>query len=81
MELYKELLCNVLQGYDMQVSFKGLKGDIEKILENQCYAALLSIKKIIEDDSLDDKECFQKIEAIVTAFEIFGSNGGGRHDF
>ena len=39
------------------------------------------IKAIIEDDSLEDKECFRKIEEIVCAFEEIGSNGGSRHDF
>ena len=42
---------------------------------------LKQIKAIIEDDSLEDPECFQKIEEIVNTFEMFGSDGGSRHDF
>ena len=36
---------------------------------------------VIEDDSLEDDECFMKIEEIVCAFENLGSGGGNRHDF
>ena len=39
------------------------------------------IKAIIEDDSLEDKECFYKIEEIVSALEDIGCVGLGRHDF
>ena len=31
--------------------------------------------------SLDDAECFQRIEEIVCAYEAIGSDGGSRHDF
>ena len=39
------------------------------------------IKAIIEDDSLEDKECFYKIEEIVCTLEDIGCAGLGRHDF
>ena len=39
------------------------------------------IKHIVQDDSLDDKECFAKIEAIVILFETLGIDSGNRHDF
>ncbi|MEE1055782.1 MAG: hypothetical protein UH239_00850 [Acutalibacteraceae bacterium] len=47
----------------------------------ESYKALQKIKTIIEDDSLEDKECFMKIEEIVCLFEALGSDGGNRHDF
>ena len=43
--------------------------------------ALQKIKAVIDDDSLDDPNCFYKIEAIVALFEALGSDGGSRHDF
>ena len=55
--------------------------DIGKILESECYKALLKIKQILDDDNLEDKECFDKIEEIVCVLESIGSNGGSRHDF
>ena len=51
------------------------------LVEMECYRALKQIKAIIEDDSLDDPECFFKVEKIVCVFEGIGSNGGNRHDF
>jgi len=39
------------------------------------------IKAVIEDDSLEDRDCFIKIEEIVSAFEDIGSTCGPRHDF
>ena len=34
-----------------------------------CYYALKRIKAILEDDSLDDKNCFWRIEEIVQVLE------------
>ena len=55
--------------------------ELGKLLDSICYKALKEIKEIIEDDSLDDAECFMKIERIVCLLEKLGSNGGSRHDF
>lgn len=65
----------------MQVIFPDMEVDPAQIVEGRCYLALQKIKAIIEDDSLEDEECFAKIEEIVCVFEEMGSNGGGRHDF
>lgn len=81
MDLYKEILVNILEQENVEITFTNLTINSEKIIENQCYKALNEIKSIIEDDSLDDKECFMKIEKIVTTLENIGSNGGNRHDF
>ena len=82
MELYQEILCHVLANEKVQVSFPELVNtDVTKIVELECYKALVKIKAIIEDDALADSECFQQIEEIVCAFEALGSGGGSRHDF
>ena len=73
MELYESILINALE--------KSARGNINDILHDECYIALKKIKAIIEDDSLDDNQCFEKIEQIVLLFEQMGSDGGGRHDF
>ena len=54
---------------------------VKEILESSCYKLLTRIREILDDDALEDASCFMKIEAIVCAYESFGSNGGGRHDF
>ncbi len=81
MELYKEILINVLKDEDVTISFPNLKMDATEIVRLSCYQALSSIKAILADNSLDDKECFEKIEEIVSLFEAIGSDGGARHDF
>ncbi len=81
MELYKEILISALKDEDIVVSFPNLNINAKEIIELTCYKALQEIKNILSDTSLDDKECFYKIEDIVYLFEDIGSNGGSRHDF
>ena len=81
MELFTELLINALENGKIGVTFPDLKLDPAEIVELQSYAALRKIKKILEDHTLDDPECFKKIEKIVQTLELLGSGGGIRHDF
>lgn len=81
MELYKEILAQILSQQNVEIIFPDLHMDAKQIVEMECYKALQKIKAIIEDDSLGDNDCFKKIEEIVCVFEGIGSSGGGRHDF
>ena len=54
--------------------------DLEKMFESECYRALQQIKEILEDDRLNDRECFMKIEEIVALFDAYGGCEG-RHDW
>ena len=80
MELHEEFLSKILLE---QVSREVAThcAYFEKSVQNECSGALVEIKKIIEDDSIEDDECFIKIEEIVRVFESIGSDGGSRHDF
>lgn len=80
MELWEELLCRAAIQANVEIKLPS-NFDLNKILENECYKALMQIKEIISDSDLEDKECFDRIEKIVCVFESIGSNGGGRHDF
>lgn len=77
MKLYQEILA---QEFANSLPVE-LQGDLQKIVEMKCYQALEEIKKVLDDETLDDPECFHKIEKIVCIFEEIGSNGGSRHDF
>lgn len=79
MELYEEILLKVL------TSQTGLSTvDLQKLKElfnSECYSALQKIQEILKDDTLDDSQCFDKIEKIICVFESTGSGCGTRHDF
>ena len=73
-----ELLSHILAQGEVQITFPQQNEPFTQIMEGQCYQALCKIKAIIEDDRLNDSECFQKIEEIIRAFEEIGSSGGIR---
>ncbi len=81
MTLFNEIFAQAVTNGEIQVSFRGVQGAATAVVEGQCYQALQKIKAILNNETLDDKECFQKIEEIVCILEEIGSNGGSRHDF
>lgn len=81
MRLFQNILKEILMEEEVQVIFPNLKMSPSELVEMKCYMALRDIKKILEDDTLEDKECFGKIEEIVHIFEGMGSDCGTRHDF
>ena len=80
-DLYKQILIEALSNEKVQVTFPNLSIDAKEIVEGVCYQALKKIKTILDDPSLEDEDCFQKIEEIVCTFEEIGSGGCIRHDF
>lgn len=81
MELWKEILAEVLSEEQAQVTFPNLTISAAEIVEGACYRALNNIKTILENEELSDPECFLKIEQIIRTLESLGSNCGSRHDF
>lgn len=81
MEFYLELLSKILAEKIPAEQGNNTESFLLKLLECRSYQALHEIKRILEDDSLRDPECFEKIEAIVCLFEELGSGCGNRHDF
>ena len=69
MELYKEILTKVLEKEKIEVTFPELNIDVKEIVELKCYDMLMKIKAVLEDQNLNDAECFEKIEKIVCIFE------------
>lgn len=72
MQLNQEILIYLLkrEGFDLQRNF-----------DNECYRALAKIREVIRDDTLEDEDCFMRIEKIINIYEEMGSGGGTRHDF
>lgn len=82
MQFIQEILIHVLEKQPLEIAIPALQpGELERIVESSCYQTLLRIQEIVHDESLDDAECFQRIEEIVCAYEAIGSGGGNRHDF
>ena len=81
MSLCREILVELLAKEEIQVEFPNLKLEIKELFEMRCYQALREIKAVLEDETLEDRECFQRIERILQVFEALGSDGGARHDF
>ena len=54
---------------------------VRRLVNDASVRALLKIRDILADKELSDKECFYKIEAIVSLFETLGIPCGESHDF
>lgn len=76
MDLYQELWLKHILSLDGKDNLSS-----KDFVHDTAYQALKQIKLILEDDQLDDSECFWRIEQIVRVFEDLGSNAGNRHDF
>lgn len=81
MKLFQDILKQTMMEEEYEILFSHLKLSPSEIIEMKCYQALRKIKLILEDDSLNDTECFSRIESIVCILEELGSDGGSRHDF
>ena len=78
MGVYEQIIIKGLETGEIQLT---LSDAGQKWLEGKCHQALQQIQTVLSDDSLDDPECFMRIEKIIEVFECLGSNGGIRHDF
>ena len=81
MELYEEVLSQVLAEHLLTYvkDFKWLP--LQNTVEERCYEALVKIRDAVRDDSLDDEECLVRIDVIICALEEIGIRTGSRHDF
>jgi len=80
-DLFADILTQAIATGEIQISCSGMDRTIAEVVEGECFQTIKKIKAIIDDDSLDDRDCFCKIEEIICALEGIGSNGGNRHDF
>ena len=80
MDLYKQILIRVLEKQKAEVYFPDLKSSATDIVESTCYKALSEIKAVLEDSTLEDDECFERIERIVCIFEENCGSLSYRHD-
>ena len=80
MKLYQDMAARILEE-ECTAYVAQLKEALPRMVERRCYLVLSRIQQILADNELNDPECFQKIEEMITALEDVGSDGGNRHDF
>ena len=81
MKLNGQILARYLAQEEAQIVFLQLQLDAKQIVQLECYRMLCNIQQIVRDDTLDDSECFERIERIVAEFENGGVDSGSSHDF
>ena len=69
MEIYENILRTFLES------------NANAIIELESQKIISEILTVIRDESLDDSQCFKKIEQIICIFEKRNINTGFRHDF
>ena len=80
-DLLRHIFVRALITGEIQVRFDGVGATVAEIIEGKCYQTLQKIRRILDDHTLSDENCFERIEEIVCEFERLGSDGGSRHDF
>jgi len=77
---YEQLAAQVI-GLEVMKYLKetGNLKELEQKTESKALRALEEIRCILDDGSLDDRECFHQIEAIVSSLEANGVHTT-RHD-
>lgn len=82
-EFYAAILARVLVDAGASIVIGGPDSEriIRSMAEAACCKALRDIRDILDDGSLEDGECFHRIEGIVSVFETLGPGAGSRHDF
>jgi len=79
LELYKQILIEVMSKHKIKIEFENLKITNPNIIaEKTCYIAIQRIRTILANENLSDFEC---IERIINLLENIGSDAGSRHDF
>lgn len=81
MDEFYQVFLSALRNGEIEVVFPKLTTTPEDLVEMQCFNAIRKIQQIIADDTLEDPECFYRIEEIVSTLEKLGLYCGGRHDF
>ncbi len=83
LDLYNEILTQVLSEKisDIILEHISINIDANQLVKESCYQTLQHIKTIVEDDTLDDPECFHRIEKIICTLEERNISTGSRHDF
>lgn len=80
MELKREVIANYV-GKLISDELRRMNIDFNNVVDTTSSIALTKIRDIVLDDTLDDPECFHRIEEIINVLDEAGIDYGTRHDF
>ena len=81
MDFSLNLLAKLLMDSGVRVEIGCGEEVLERLLLHRCVQALRDIREVLDDDTLNDPECFRHIEKIVEIYEALDVGTGSRHDF
>lgn len=80
-QVHEELIASAIGTLVMQhLRGETIPKEIAEAMESKAVRTLEEIRRILNDDGVEDPECFRRIEAIVCAMEDGGIHTN-RHDF
>lgn len=80
MELKREIIANYV-GKLISDELCRMDIDFNNVVDTTSSIALTKKRDIVLDDTLDDPECFHRIEEIISILDEAGIDYGIRHDF
>jgi len=80
MTLSAELLTKILSGEEAYIVFPQFEHEIKTVMESECFTMPEQIRLILMDDTLNDEDCFLKIDEIISVFTAHNIHVGFRHD-
>ena len=78
MDILMRVLADKLEKGEIKLE---IDREVTAEIEKECMEVLGRIRSILADESIEDPECFERIEQIVCAMESIGLNCGSRHDY
>ena len=77
-----DTLRAVIEGAAINWCSENLTSELlTELAQDLCFQTVREIQQVLADESLNDTDCFLKIEKIVAVFEKNGLLACGRHDF
>ena len=78
MDILMRVLAEKLEKGEIKLE---IDREVTAEIEKECMEVLGRIRAILADESIEDPECFERIEQIVCAMESIGLSCGSRHDY
>ena len=78
MDILMRVLADKLEKGEIKLE---IDREVTAEIEKECMEVLGRIRAILADESIEDPECFERIEQIVCAMESIGLSCGSRHDY